>query len=80
MPPNLLSTFQETTPLLLTQQDLRVEVPMYKRLSFSGTGLFSGNVAHLDGGAIYPDGSNLSFSGDVTITNNNGQLGGEESI
>ena len=41
------------------------------KLSFSGTGLFSGNVAQLDGGA---DGSNLSFSEDVTITNNNGQL------
>ena len=31
-------------------------------ISFSGTGLLSGNKAQLDGGGIYADGSNLNFS------------------
>ena len=45
-------------------------------ISFSGTGLLSGNKAQLDGGGIYADGSNLNFSVNITISSNTAQLGG----
>ena len=48
------------------------------KISFSGTGLLSGNKAQLDGGGIYryADDSNLNSRGDITISSNTAQLGG----
>ena len=46
------------------------------KISFSSTGLLSGNKAQLDGGGIYADGSNLNFSANITINSNTAQLGG----
>ena len=45
-------------------------------ISLDGTGFMSGNVAQLDGGGIYADGSNLNFSGNFTVQNNIAKLGG----